>query len=133
MASIIEEVVVCRPIDEVWEAVRDVGAIHSRLAPGFVANTTFANGARTVTFANGASVVEPIVSLDDTIRRLVWTAEGGATSHYNASMQLFEIRDGTRLVWIADFLPDSAATRIAAAMKAGTAAIAAHLGQDQTR
>ena len=36
MASIRREIVIeARPAD-VWDAIRDVGAVHTRLAPGFV-------------------------------------------------------------------------------------------------
>jgi hypothetical protein len=57
-------------------------------------------------------------------KRLVWSAEGGLTKHYNASVQVFaEVGGRTRVVWIADFLPDEAASVIAAAMEAGAAAV----------
>ena len=35
MASIHREIVIDAPAEKVWDAVRDVGAIHRRLAPGF--------------------------------------------------------------------------------------------------
>ena len=37
----------------VWDAVRDVGAIHTRLAPDFVTDVKMEGDARIVTFANG--------------------------------------------------------------------------------
>ena len=50
---------------------------------------------------------EPIVTLDDEARRLVWTAEGGRARHYNAALQVSSLPDGvTSVVWTADFLPD---------------------------
>jgi hypothetical protein len=53
---------------------------------------------------------------------LVWSAEGQLTKHYNASVQAVARDDGTtRVVWIADFLPDSAAGAIGGAMDAGMA------------
>jgi hypothetical protein len=68
VASIRRELVLeVRPID-VWAAVRDVGALHERLVPGFVVE----NGARIVTFANGLVARELIVDIDDDARRLVW-------------------------------------------------------------
>jgi hypothetical protein len=58
--------------------------------------------------------------------RLVWSAVGGNTTHYNASVQVVPDRDGmTRIVWIADFLPDAVAGDIEAAMGAGAAAMQA--------
>ena len=49
---------------EVWSAVRDIGALHTRLVPGFVTDTKLEPGARVVTFVNGV-LREPIVALDD--------------------------------------------------------------------
>jgi hypothetical protein len=52
---------------------------------------------------------EPIIVVDDTARRLVWSAEGGPFTHYNASLQVFAEARGARVVWVADFLPDEVA------------------------
>ena len=76
-------------VDAVWQAARDVGALHTRLVPGFVVDTKLEPGARVVTFANGLVVREPIVAIDDEAKRLVWTSEGGRARHYNASLQAF--------------------------------------------
>ena len=59
----------------VWDAVRDVGAIHTRLAPDFVTDVTMDGDARIVTFANGMTAKELIVDVDDAARRLVWIAD----------------------------------------------------------
>ena len=63
------------------------------------------------------------MTIDDIRMRLVWSAEGGLTSHYNASAQVFSEQGGARIVWIADFLPDAAAGEIEAAMMAGAKAM----------
>ena len=108
----------------IWSAIQDIGALHTRLAPGFVIDTRLEPGARLVTFANGVTVREPIVTIDETARRLVWGAQGSVTTHYNASVQVFEDQGlASRVVWVADFLPDSAASAIDAAMSAGMAAM----------
>ena len=51
---------------------------------------------------------EPIVTVDGRERRLAWSSEGGITTHYNASVQAMAEGERTRVVWIADFLPDTA-------------------------
>ena len=92
---------------EVWSAIRDIGALHTRLVPGFVTDTKLEPGARIVTFVNGTVLREPIVTLDDEARRLVWTHEGGRARHYNGALQVSELRGGlTSIIWTADFLPD---------------------------
>src|SRR5215475_11180710 len=122
MASVRREILTRASIDEVWSAIRDVGALHTRLVPGFVTDTKLEDGARIVTFGSGMVVREPIVTIDDQEKRLVWSAAGAITRHYNAAVQASPGVEGTtRIVWIADFLPDSAAAAIAAAMDAGMA------------
>ncbi len=107
--------------DDAWAVIRDIGALHTRLAPGFVADTKLEPGARVVTFVNGMVIREPIVTLDDEARRLVWSAEGGRTSHYNASLQVAARADGgATVVWTADFLPDDVKPQLTAALEAGT-------------
>ena len=122
MASIRKEIVVAARADAVWAAVRDVGALHHRLVPGVVVDTRLEAGARIVTFGNGMVVRELIVDLDDDARRLVWSARGGRLTHHNASVQVFA--DGgarSRLVWIADLLPDAVAEDIRAMIEQAAA------------
>ena len=120
MASIRKEIETKARPDDAWAAIADIGALHTRLVPGFVVDTKLEPGARVVTFGNGMVVREPIVTIDGASRRLVWTAEGGRTTHYNASVQVFSRSDeSTAVVWIADFLPDAMTGQIAAAMEAG--------------
>ena len=53
MASIRKEIPLESSAENVWAAVRDVGALHQRLVPGFVVDTRLEEGARIVTFGNG--------------------------------------------------------------------------------
>jgi carbon monoxide dehydrogenase subunit G len=124
MASIRKEIVTRTSPADVWDALRDIGALHTRLVPGFVVATRLEPGARIVTFANGITVREPIVTIDEQDRRLVWSAVGGSLTHYNASAQVFAEPDGSsRVVWIADLLPDEAARSVEGMMDAGMAAM----------
>jgi len=105
---------------EVWDAIRDVGAVHTRLAPGFVVDTRLEEGARVVTFANGLVARELIVDVDDEARRLVWAVVGGRPTHHNGSLQVFPEHAGrSRVVWIADLLPNELASTIAGLMDQG--------------
>jgi carbon monoxide dehydrogenase subunit G len=124
MASIRKEIPLDARAEDVWDAVRDIGALHTRLVPGFVTDTKLEPGARIVTFANGMVVKELIVDLDDKARRLVWSAVGGRLSHHNASAQVFAEGDGrSRLVWTADLLPDELAGDVRAMIEHGAAAM----------
>jgi carbon monoxide dehydrogenase subunit G len=124
MASIRKEIPLDARAEEVWDAVRDIGALHTRLVPGFVVDTKLEPDARIVTFANGMVVRELIVDLDDKARRLVWSAVGGRLRHHNASAQVFAEGDArSRLVWIADLLPDELAGDIRGMIEQGALAM----------
>ena len=130
MASIRKEIVIDARPEDVWDALRDVGALHTRLVPGFVVDTRLEDGARVVTFGNGAVARELIVDVDDAARRVVWAVVGGRMTHHNASAQVFAEADGrTRFVWIADVLPHEVAKDIGAMMEQGCAVIARTVGR----
>lgn len=133
MATIRRETLIEASPERVWAALRDVGALHTRLAPGFVTNTTMEDGARLVTFGNGMVVRERIVEVDDENHRVAWSATGGALTHHNASAQAFaEGPKATRFVWIADLLPSEAAPTIARMIETGLGVIKQHLEKSET-
>jgi len=119
MASIRLEMNVSADPANVWDAVRDVGAIHTRLAPDFVTDVKLEDDVRIVTFANGMVAKELIVDLDDVRRRLVWSVVEGRMTHHNGSLQVFPDGAGCRVVWIADLLPHDLAKPIGGMMQQG--------------
>ena len=124
MGSVQREIVFERPVADVWDALADVGALHTRLVRGFVTDCRLEPGARVVTFANGLVARELIVSVDAARRRVAWSVVGGRLSHHNASAQAFsEGDDACRVVWIADFLPDEHAGAIAVMIEQGLQAM----------
>jgi hypothetical protein len=124
MASIRKVILIEAAPADVWAAARDFGAVHERLAKGFVVEARLDGEARIVTFANGLTARESIVDIDDETRRLVWAVVGGRMSHYNSSLQVFADGEGrTRALWIADLLPNAFAAYIDAMMEDGSAAI----------
>lgn len=124
MASIRREIEVAAAPAQVWDALRDVGRIHERLVRGFVTDCRLEGDARVVTFANGMTVRERIVDVDDGQRRVAWSAVGAPFTHHNASVQAYDAgADRTRLVWIADLLPDALATQVGAMIDQGMAAM----------
>jgi len=120
MGTIRKDIVTRASADAVWAALRDVGALHTRLVPGFVVDTRLEPGARVVTFGNGNVVRELIVTVDEQARRLVWTTESQLTPHYNSAAEVVVDAAGkTHVVWTSDFLPDGAREKLDGMMTAG--------------
>jgi len=113
MATIQKEIEIARDRSVVWDAIRDVGAIHKRLVPGFVVDCKLEGDSRIVTFVNGMVMREVIVTVDDATYRHAWSARGEPFTHHNASVQV--IAEGAakcRVVWIADLLPNEIADTV---------------------
>ena len=106
MASIHREFTVEADPNIVWSAIQDVGAIHQRLAKGFVVDTQLEDDVRTVTFRNGVVVKERILGVDSQHRRMAYTILSDKLEHHSAAFQVFPQANGrTRIVWTADILP----------------------------
>jgi len=110
--------------DVVWDAIRDVGNVDTRLARGFVTECTLAGDVRTVTFANGMTVDERIISVDDDARRLAYSATGGRSEHHHATFEVLAAGEGSRIVWTTDVVPDEVGPAIRGMVEAGSRAIA---------
>ncbi|MGL3106121.1 SRPBCC family protein [Bradyrhizobium sp. BR 1432] len=110
MASIHNDIPLPASAHDVWDAVRDFGALHQRLVPGFVTACTLDGDARIVTFANGSVAREVLVDCDDARQRLVYAINNERLKHYSASVQVIADGDARcRLVWIIDMLPNELA------------------------
>jgi hypothetical protein len=137
MASVVKEIRIDARPEDVWAALTDFGAVHERLAPGFVTDTRRdGDDVRVVTFFNGAVARELLVGVDDERRRLVYTVVEGplGTTHHNASAQVLADGDGrSRFVWITDVLPDHVAEAVEALMEQGIGVIKRTLEAQATR
>ena len=130
MASIHKDIPIDATPADVWDAVRDFGALHTRLVPGFVLDTKLDGDARIVTFASGNVAREILVDCDDERRRLVYAIANERVKHYSASVQV--LADGvahSRMIWIVDVLPDEIAPYISAQMDQGALAAQKKLGR----
>jgi hypothetical protein len=128
MASIHKDIPIDAHPDDVWAAVRDFGAVHRRLAPGFVIDARLEGDARIVTFHNGTVARELLVDCDDARRRLVYAVISERVKHYSASVQV--AADGgarTRMIWIVDVLPNEIAPYITGQMDQAVLAMQKHL------
>jgi hypothetical protein len=117
MASIHKDIPINAPASEAWDALRDFGALHTRLVPGFVRDTRIDGEARIVSFFNGTVARELLVDCDDARKRLVYAVISERVKQHSASVQV--IADGEarcRIVWIVDVLPHEIAPYIDAQM-----------------
>ena len=119
MATIRKEVLVHARLETAWDAVRDFGALHTRLVPGFVTDVKLEEGARVVTFGNGTVARELLVAVDEREHRLVWSVVGHPKlTHHNGVAQVFAAGpDRCLFVWTADFLPGDVAPTFGAMME----------------
>ncbi|MBR0972287.1 MULTISPECIES: SRPBCC family protein [Bradyrhizobium] len=124
MTSVYNDVPLNASADKVWDAVRDFGALHQRLAPGFVTACTLDGDARIVTFANGSVAREVLVDCDDARQRLVYAIDNERLKHYSASVQVIAEGDkACRLLWIIDMLPNELAPYVQGQTRDAVAAI----------
>ena len=124
MASIHKDIAIQAPAHEVWDAVRDFGALHTRLVPGFVLDTKLDGEARIVTFANGTVARELLIDCDDARRRLAYAIISERMKHYGASVEV--VADGdtnSRVIWTVDVLPHEIAPYICGQMDQGVLAM----------
>jgi hypothetical protein len=138
MATIRTSIPIARPAPAVWAAIADVGAVHTRLARGFVTDTRLEGDTRVVTFEGGTVARELIVSVDDADRRIAYAVVESPLGlrHHHATMHVVPSSDdgaGTcRLEWVADVFPDEAAATISGMMDIGAAAMQRTLSSIET-
>src|ERR1700712_4426229 len=107
MASIHKDIALDARPEDVWAAVRDYGAVHQRVARGFVTGCKLDGDSRIVTFANGNVAQELLVTIDDARMRLVYAVVSERGKQHSAPIQIFADGDGhSRMVWIANVLPN---------------------------
>lgn len=124
MASITKQIQIRTHPERAWDALRDFGALHKRLAIGFVSDTRIDGRDRIVTFFTGNVLRERLVTLDDETCRLVWSIIDGPYTHHNGAAQVLTADNGeTVFTWTSDLLPDESAPRTAEMMEIGLNAI----------
>ena len=130
MASIHKDIFIDANPSDVWDAVRDFGAVHQRLVPGFVLDSRLDGDARIVSFANGTSARELLVDCDDKRQRLVYAVISERIKQHSASVQVISDGDNrSRLLWIVDVLPHEIAPYIEAQMDQAALAMQKKLGR----
>lgn len=121
MTTITRTIEIAASADHCWDALKDFGAIHLRLAPGFIVKThLISEGVREITFASGVVLKERLVGIDDNSMRFAYTVieDPVGITHHNGSVQIIGGADNSHcvMVWIADVLPDELGGIVAALM-----------------
>jgi hypothetical protein len=131
MATIHKDIPIDAHPDDVWAAVRDFGAVHQRLVPGFVLDARLDGDARIVTFANGTVARELLVDCDEARRRLVYAVISERLKQHSASVQVLADGDTrARLIWIVDLLPHEMAPYVEGQMDQAALAMQKALGRN---
>ena len=130
MATLRREVPVAAGPASVWQKLRDFGAVHIKVAPGFLTDLKMDKGDRVLTFFNGMVARERLVTLDDEHCRLVYAVVDGRPSHYNAAVQVFPEGDGSRVIWTIDLLPNELAPAIGGMMDEAVKVMRKRLAED---
>jgi hypothetical protein len=128
MASIRKEIVIDTGLEQAWDALRRVGEPHTLFAP-VLTDARIADDVRTVHFANGMTVHERILAVDDEARRLAYVVlDAPGLTYHHASMQVDIAGPGRcAFVWITDFLPAEAAANLQPLIDQGTDALKRNL------
>lgn len=129
MTTLRSSVLLNHSASEVWNLVRDAPNI-SRWFPAIVSSSGDLTR-RTVVLADGSSIVEDIVTLDDGLRRLQYRAVGGdlpITGHLG-TVDVFEIDEERTLVsYSTEIEPAVLADAFHAAIDGAVANLPVHLG-----
>ena len=105
VTSITVEIPLAADAAFVWDVVRDIYAVDTRLIPGFATAVERGPEIRTVTFASGLTVTERIVEIDDQARRLVYQATDLPATYHLSTQVVREDEAGAHLVWTTEFSP----------------------------
>jgi len=123
MVAVFRTIDVPASADQVWDVVGNFED-PVMLAPGFAVACEMVDGERLVSFADGGSVREALVSRDELRRRLSYAAVAGQARHHHAVMHVVPVDErSSRIEWVTEVLPDHIAGFIEKRMDEGAAAI----------
>lgn len=125
MGSVIKDIKVGASVADVWDALRDFGAVHLRVLPGFVVECELEENERVVTFSSGVVLRERLITLDDAHRRFVYAVVESPLDlvHHQGSVEAVAEpgENGCRVVWTTDFLPEEIGPIVESLMSEGAA------------
>ena len=113
---------IARPADDVWALVGDPTTIHQWF-PGIV-DAKVDGSARIITTASGISMPDEIITNDSIQRRFQYRLTAGIVRNHLATIDVFDLGDGTSLVaYATDCEPDAMALMIGGATGNALAAL----------
>jgi uncharacterized protein YndB with AHSA1/START domain len=122
MGTVRRQLRIARPADDVWALVGDPTTIHQWF-PGIV-DAKVDGSARIITTASGISMPEEIITNDSIQRRFQYRLTAGIVRNHLATIDVFDLGDGTSLVaYATDCEPDAMALMIGGATGNALAAL----------
>ncbi len=113
MAKVFESAVICAPIEQVWDVVRDFNGLpnwHPAIAKSEIEENRPADSVgciRNFYLVNGDNIREQLLALDDVNYRCDYTIlkSGMALANYHAVLSLIPVteKDTTLAIWSAEF------------------------------
>ncbi len=113
MAKVFESAVICAPIEQVWDVVRDFNGLpnwHPAIAKSEIEENRRADSVgciRNFYLVNGDNIREQLLALDDVNYRCDYTIlkSGMPLTNYHAVLSLIPIteEDETLVIWSAEF------------------------------
>ena len=128
MPEVSTTVTVDRSADDVWDVVRDVGALDGWMP--MVEACELDGDSRTVTLAGGlGTLVEKILSVEDDDRTLTYTITDGpmAFERYLATWTVVPAGDGADVTWKVDIEPEDFVDLMKGTQEATLAGLKEHL------
>ena len=114
MGTVRRQLRIARPADDVWAVVGDPATI-PQWFPGIV-DAKVDGSARIITTASGISMPEEIITNDSIQRRFQYRLTAGIVRNHLATIDVFDLGDGTSLVaYATDCEPDAMALMIGGA------------------
>lgn len=128
MATVSRVIEIAASANLCWDALKDFGAIHQRLAAGFIVKTQLiSNDVRVITLSNDVVLTERLVGVDDNAMRLAYAVieDPVGITHHNGSVQIIRGPDAAHctIVWITDVLPHELGELVAGLMDSAVPAI----------
>lgn len=123
MASVLKQIDVDANVDMAWLKVADAGSVDKLISQ--IKTCRLEGDMRYCAMADGAQIVEQIVTIDNDNRRMAYRISGGDIpfEFHAGSMQVVQRGTGARLLWAFDFKPDALEGPIAQMLEAAAESI----------